>query len=376
MTDTLTSAELIEASRRVLDAELPLPTGLETQPFVERRNAIRPHLDALGWFDLIVDPANGGLGLPPYYAARLIRLAGSYLVPGPIIEQVLTVPWLLNNSITRSGVLNVGQGSAVVTVDPCSDIAANRSSSAIRLEGGRLLGRMPCVLGAPDADSLLIHAIEDSIERLVVLPANDPGVHVAQLRGADPCQSVGDVTLDCRISAEQVLSRDSEDLAVRVRAWNRFGAAAYLTGISERVLTFASDYAQEREQFGRKIGSFQAVQHLLADVAVASRSLVNVMDLASTELTDVDEAERVMISVTAKARASERAVSACETVLQVLGGIGYTVEHPLNHYFKRALSLAAQQGSPADLHLLAGRLLLAQTRHQQARPDPNESRTL
>jgi alkylation response protein AidB-like acyl-CoA dehydrogenase len=136
-----------------------------------------------------------------------------------------------------------------------------------------------------------------------------------------------------------------------------------LTGITERVLTFASDYAREREQFGRKIGSFQAVQHMLADIAVASRSLANLMDLASTELSEVDDAERVMISATAKARASAQAVAACETVLQVLGGIGYTVEHPLNHFFKRALSLSAQQGSPAELHLLAGRLILAQTTH-------------
>ncbi len=194
----------------------------------------------------------------------------------------------------------------------------------------------------------LVHASSQTgPERLLVLPSSHPGVQVQQLRSVDPCQSVGDVAFDCQISDEQMLDSDNEALAANLRAWNRFGAAEYLAGITERVLTFAVDYAREREQFGRKIGSFQAVQHMLADIAVATRSLVNLMDLSSTEMSDVDDAERVMISVTAKARAGgAQSVSACETVLQVLGGIGYTVEHSLNHFFKRALSLAAQQGPP------------------------------
>ena len=83
MTETLTHTELVEASRNVLDAELPAPTGLETRPLIERRKKLHPHLESLGWFDLLFDPEQGGLGLPPSFAARLIRLAGSYLAPGP-----------------------------------------------------------------------------------------------------------------------------------------------------------------------------------------------------------------------------------------------------------------------------------------------------
>lgn len=100
----------------------------------------------------------------------------------------------------------------------------------------------------------------------------------------------------------------------------------------------------------------------MADVAVIAQSLANLIDFASTEVSAVDEHEVVLTAVTAKARASTEAVLACETVLQVLGGIGFTVEHPLHHYFKRALSLAAWHGSSAELHLLAGRLVLAQAR--------------
>jgi alkylation response protein AidB-like acyl-CoA dehydrogenase len=67
----------------------------------------------------------------------------------------------------------------------------------------------------------------------------------------------------------------------------------------------------------------------------------------------------VLIGATTKARASTEAVVACENVLQVLGGMGFTVEHALHHHFKRALSLAAHDGSAAELNLLVGRLVLA-----------------
>lgn len=363
MTETLTHTELVEASRNVLDAELQAPTGLETRPLIERRKRLHPHLKSLGWFDLLFDPEQGGLGLPPSFAARLIRLAGAYLAPGPLVEQVLTVPWLLTNPAVRSSMLNEFRGLAVVTVDPCRDLVAdNGDRSPIELVGRKLHGRARCVLGVVDGDALLVHVMDGDAERLVMLPASEPGLHVEPLRGTDPCQSVGDVAFECDISDEQVIGSEDDLLPIRLRAWSRLGAGEYLAGITERVLTFGADYAREREQFGRKIGSFQAIQHMLADLAVSARSLGNLMDLASTELSVVDDDERIMIAVTAKARASTEAVFACETVLQVLGGIGYTVDHPLHHYFKRALSLAAQQGSPAELHLLAGRLLLAQNR--------------
>lgn len=362
MTETLTAAELVEASRSVLDAELPAPTGLEVDPLIERRKELQPHLASLGWFDLLTTPEKGGLGLAPSFAARLIRLSGSYLAPGPLIEQVLAVPWLLMQPGVSSTILDDSPGLAVATVDPGHDLPDRDDRRSVRLQADRVTGTTHCVLGAVDADVLLVHVMDTNVERLVAIPASDPGVHIVPLRGTDPCQSAGHVHFDCKIDRDQLIDADNELLASKFRAWSRLGTGEYLAGIVERVLRFGVDYAREREQFGRKIGSFQAVQHLLADVAVAARSLCNTMDLASAELPVVDNDEGVLIGVTAKARASTDAVFACETVLQVLGGIGFTVEHPLHHYFKRALSLAAQHGSPSELHLLAGRLVLAQNR--------------
>lgn len=359
MTDSLT-AELIEASRRVLDAELPPPTGMEAQPHIHRWSEIRPHLETLGWFDLLGRSAAGGLGLSPALAARLIRLAGSYLVPGPLIETVLTVPWLLTQPSVSAGMLNDLRHSVAI-VDTCRDLPGNDGRRSVQLRYDRIHGTARCVLGALSTDALLVHVTDGDTERLVVVSSTHPGVHVEPLRSADPCQSVGHVEFDCDVGDEQVIRSPDDLLPMRLRAWTRLGDAAFLAGISERVLTFGVDHALNREQFGRRIGSFQAVQHLLADVAVSARSLANLVDFTSEELSGAGEHEAVVIAATAKARAGTEAVLACETVLQVLGGMGFTVEHPLHHYFKRALSLAARHGSPAELHLLAGRLVLAQS---------------
>lgn len=355
-TDSLT-ADLVEGSTRVLEAELPSPAGLETQPLIDRWSELRKHLEALGWFDLLGSPESGGLGLCPALAVRLLRLSGSYLVPGPVIESLLTVPWLRTQARLYDGPLGDPRLS-VATVDPCPDLPGG---DALQLVEGRIRGTARCVLGALDADALLVHANDGDVERLFAVPTAHPGVHVQPLRSADPCQSVGHVTFDCGVGEEHLIS-GADDLPAALRAWTRLGSAAYLAGISERVLTLGVDHARRREQFGRPIGGFQAIQHLLADVAVIARSLANLVDFAAEELVAADAHETALIAVTAKARAGTEAVVACETVLQVLGGMGFTVEHPLHHYFKRALSLAARDGSPAELNLLAGRMVLAQRR--------------
>ena len=360
MTDPLT-AELVETSRRVLDSELPRPSGLEPEPRIRLWDELRPRLEELGWFDLLGAAGAGGLGLPPAVAVRLVRLAGSHLVPGPVIEAVLTVPWLLARPGLRADLLHVHRLN-VITLDPCPDLVGSGDSPTVELASGRLRGRVGCVVGATAGTAFLVDARQGASERLVLVPGAHPGVQVESLRGIDPCQPVGDVHFDCEVGEEHVIGSADELLPARLRAWARLGDAAFLAGICERVLIFGVEHALVREQFGRRIGSFQAVQHLLADVAVLARSLATFVDVASEELDGVDAEEAALVTLSANAQASAGAVLACETVLQVLGGIGFTVEHPLHHYFKRALSLAARHGSPDDLRLAAGRLVLARAR--------------
>jgi alkylation response protein AidB-like acyl-CoA dehydrogenase len=143
--------------------------------------------------------------------------------------------------------------------------------------------------------------------------------------------------------------------SIRVRALAALAAEA--TGVAAKVLEIAIEYAKEREQFGSPIGKFQAVSHQLADTYMdveLSRSLA----LWAAVAMDDQHEDAAMASETAKQFAADAAVRACERAIQVHGGIGFTWEHVLHRYYKRALWIRAFLASGADLRAsVAGRLL-------------------
>ena len=121
------------------------------------------------------------------------------------------------------------------------------------------------------------------------------------------------------------------------------GAGAVLLGITERLITMAGDYAKERTQFGKPIGSFQAVKHLLADALVRLEFARPAVYRAAWSLT-VDDDDAPLHASMAKALASDAATAAARTALQVHGAIGYTWEHDLHLWMKPAWALAAAWG--------------------------------
>jgi alkylation response protein AidB-like acyl-CoA dehydrogenase len=128
-------------------------------------------------------------------------------------------------------------------------------------------------------------------------------------------------------------------------------------GIGSIAVELAVEYAKEREQFGRKIGAYQAVSHPLVDAYVAvelARSLAYWAAWAVTE--DDDQAE--LATAAAKSQAAEAAVFACEKSIQAHGGIGFTWEHPLHRYYKRALWLEGALGYGREQRAEIARSLL------------------
>jgi alkylation response protein AidB-like acyl-CoA dehydrogenase len=119
-------------------------------------------------------------------------------------------------------------------------------------------------------------------------------------------------------------------------------------GIGSRVTELAVAYASEREQFGRKIGSYQAISHSIVDAYVAvelGRSLAYRAAWCVAE----DDEQAELAALAAKAQATEAAVLACEKSIQAHGGIGFTWEHPLHRYYKRALRLESRLGYGREL---------------------------
>jgi alkylation response protein AidB-like acyl-CoA dehydrogenase len=114
-------------------------------------------------------------------------------------------------------------------------------------------------------------------------------------------------------------------------------------GIAQRALEFGVEHAKTRVQFGRPIGVYQAVAHPLADTYVESELIRSLAYWAAWCVAEKDEQMPIAVAA-AKSYAGDIAVAACERAIQVLGGIGFTWEHPLHRYYKRALWIQAYGG--------------------------------
>jgi alkylation response protein AidB-like acyl-CoA dehydrogenase len=116
-------------------------------------------------------------------------------------------------------------------------------------------------------------------------------------------------------------------------------------GIGKKALELGIEHAQNREQFGRKIGVYQAVSHQLADTFVETELARSLAYWAAWCVAEDDEQAPIAVAA-AKAYAGNAAVAACERSIQVHGGIGFTWEHVLHEYYKRALWIQAYGGYP------------------------------
>jgi alkylation response protein AidB-like acyl-CoA dehydrogenase len=281
----------------------------------------------LGWQGLTVDEQFDGSGFGLAELAIVLEVMGHELCPGPFLPTV-TLATALNrsdNDTLRARYLaDLATGAAVGAVGV---------SDGIRLDSdGRASGQSPAVLGAPDADVLAFVAGDD----VIVVGASDPGVLVrASKDPLDPSRHIGDVTLtDGPVAQDAIITNGARRLRI---IW-RILVAAEAVGSARATLTMACEYAKVREQFGRPIGSFQAVKHHLANMLVDTEmSIASVWDAARAE--DVDSAW--FGAAVAEWHAVRTAVSNAEMNVQLHGGIGFTWEHDAHLYLRRAKSVAA-----------------------------------
>ena len=232
---------------------------------------------------------------------------------------------------------------------PPADRAAAPRSLPFRLDRTRgavcLIGRAPFVPDAPGAARLLVVASDPSSGPVLVEVA--PGdVEVRPTPVVDATRSLGEVVADSSpVAGDRCwpLTSDPDDLYLR----GAVAVALDSLGIAQAALDATVAYAADRHQFGRPIGSFQAVKHACADVAVdiaVSRRLV--ADAVAGLVAGAPDAD-VAVAM-AKAHAAETAVAATGSALQLHGGIGYTWEHGLHVLLKRATLNRSLFGSPAS----------------------------
>jgi hypothetical protein len=190
--------------------------------------------------------------------------------------------------------------------------------------------------------------------RVVSLPANV--LASSSLGGIDPSLEL--VHVRGRVAQSDVTAHDGVDDAPVAQACRR--AIAYeLLGATDAMLATATEYAKVRTQFGQPIGSFQAVKHRLADVLVARQAAAAVVD-------ESWRSEPECTTLAAKALAAHAGALASENCLQVLGAIGFTLEHDLHRFVRRVRVLDRLYGAESELRTELGRLLKA--RRQVPRP--------
>jgi alkylation response protein AidB-like acyl-CoA dehydrogenase len=295
-----------------------------TQEQEELRRQARAFLEAnpdaplaelreLGWLGVSVPEERGGGGLSFVDEAILFEEAGRALYAGPFLTTAVVLPALPEVddnawSVELDGLVPHLNTADMVLREDLSTVAAD-GETLVTIDESRPLGR----LAAADADEV-----------------------------------------------------DDEFEPVRRRLLAALAAEA--VGVAQKALELGVAYVSDREQFGKKIGTYQAVSHPLADTYVETELARSLAYWAAWCVAEEDERTPVAVA-SAKSFAAETAVAACERAIQVHGGIGFTWEHVLHRYYKRAQWIDAFGGHAAKQREVVAAALLDEARRPVARSE-------
>ena len=302
-----------------------------------------------GWLAVLVPEEHDGIGLGLLDAAVLARAFGAGTVPGPWLGTVL-----LGEAVRLAGSkeqqaellpgLAAGEVKGAVALLRQGSSATPAGAPAT-LSGGTLTGRLDLVEHAAVADHLLVAAHgEDGVGLHLVDPAGT-GVTITPLDALDRTVRLATVELDgapalpLEHSTPEIVQDLLDAAAVLV--------ANDLVGIARTALTDTVEYDKTRVQFGKPVGSFQAIKHDLADLHIAITFAEHAATYAA-HAADVDAADRRLAASIAKAKAADAADAAVSAMIQYHGGIGYTWEHHAHFYFKRSKRLEGAYGDAAQ----------------------------
>jgi len=330
----------------------------------ERRGTLPGHDPALirqiadlGWLGIAVPEEHGGLGLGFAELAVVVEELGKGLIGGPVVGSVfgaLALRHGMNEALKSRLLPQFADGSLLPAVawqegaggtDPSKiDMRAEKAGSGFVLSGSKRF-----VDGASSAGGFVVSARGAGGPALYWVGADSAGLTLQHEWRADGTPS-GWLVLDgVRVEEDEVVTTAGPDgLAPLARAFDEavVMAAAEMLGVMEAALQMALAYMRTRVQFGKPIGSFQALQHKAADLYVQQELTRAVLQDA---VRAIDSAcvgpERAGIASRCKARASDAGLRVTREVIQLHGAIGYTDEYDAGLYLKRALVLSAWLGN-------------------------------
>ncbi|MEX0875807.1 MAG: acyl-CoA dehydrogenase family protein [Actinomycetota bacterium] len=316
----------------------------------------------LGWMGIAIPEQYGGQGMTYVDLAVLLEEMGRSLVPGPFFASVcLAAPVILESgSDTQKkellpGIAS-GERNATIAFTESPRVDASGIELAARPDGDgfALSGTKRFVLDAHVADTLIVAARTSegsdptSGVTMFVVDGKAPGVTVTQLKAMDMTRRLCDVTFDgVKVGSDAILGSQDNGWRPLERALLKATGmlCAESVGGAQRVLDMSVEYAKGRVQFGRPIGSFQAVKHKCAEMLVdveLGRSAMYYAAWAASE----DDAELPLAASMAKAFCGDAFTRVASTGIHVHGGIGFTWEHDMHLYFKRAKANEVYLGDP------------------------------
>ncbi len=350
--------QLRESARHFLAGECPAAKMREIaadaagfSPELERKIA------QLGWPGLIVPEQFGGAGLGMLDMAVLLEECGYAAMPGPFLFSAAIAAYALaaggGEELKTRWLRPLAAGAAagaLAMVEANDGLAPSDFATAARTapSGAVINGVKMFVPYAQSASFFVVAARTGAGGReagLFVVPADAPGVKVRPLKALDLTRRFAIVEFDGVLAPPESQLQGAADLYERVLGAGAIAIAADSIGGAQRVLDMAVEYAKVREQFGKPIGSFQAIKHAAAEI-VADLEPARALTWYAAYAFDALPREAARAVAMAKARACDVYSRAADKAVLMHGGIGFTWDHDIHFWFKRSRMNESLFGAP------------------------------
>jgi alkylation response protein AidB-like acyl-CoA dehydrogenase len=292
---------------------------------------------------LVMEMLGRGLALEPY-VSTVVLCGGLIRDAGSAAQQEALLPAIAGGELML----------ALAHHEPGSRYELDRvATTAVPAGSGwQLNGAKAVVLGAPSADKLLVSANDGTGISLFVVDAKAAGVALRAYPTQDGARAADIRLTDVAVGTDALIGTAGNALPVIERALDYANAAlcAEAVGIMSALNEITLEYLKTRKQFGVPIGNFQALQHRMADMVIATEQARSMATLAAVRVDSADAAERSRSVAAAKAYVSQSARLVGQQAVQLHGGMGVVDELNVSHYFKRMTMIGMTFGD-ADYHL-------------------------
>ena len=350
---------LDDEQEQLRDAVRSLLTKRSPLPGVRRFAEENPDFDRDLWAEMCTQMGLASLAIPEEYGgsgfgfvtqAVVLEEMGRVVYPGPYFSSAVLAAQVVlaaGSEDAKNRLLPaIASGETVATVAVVeSEQRWSADCSGTTSDGTTLTGTKVAVPDARWADVFIVYATGPEGPALYEVAASASGVTISTDEPLDASRPVATVTF---VSAPaQVVASGTDVVAALHRGLDiaAIGLACEQTGTAATALDMATEYAKARHQFGRPIGSFQAIKHMLADVYVDNESAWSAAYYGAWAV-DNAPSEIDMVAPLASAFASDTLVAAAETNVQVHGGIGFTWEHDAQFPVRRAFGSRQIVGAP------------------------------